>query len=129
MQRLSCFLVFNPSQIAAASLLFSINIGQSELAKRVLGVQQIPRDDLEVKIRYELEVHTDTITTDEAMDFSVESNSIGNGPLRLWTVPIEELTNVQKERDVEPIYKLLVDKLNEVCYEGILTSDESLFIK
>ena len=87
MQRLSCFLVFKPSQIAAASLLFSINIGQSKLAKRVLGVQQIPRDDLEVKIRYELEVHTDTIATDQ-MDFSVDSTDYDNSPLRLWTVPI-----------------------------------------
>ena len=63
------------------------------------------------------------------MDFSVNSDENDESPLRLWTDAIQKLTSVQKERDVEPVYKLLVNKLNEFCYEGILSSDESLFIK
>ena len=50
-------------------------------------MQQIPKDDLEVKIRYELEVHTDTIASNQ-MDFSDEGNDDDASPLRLWTVPI-----------------------------------------
>ena len=41
-----------------------------------------------MKIRYELEVHTDTITTDHQMDFSEDANDDDTSPLRLWTVPI-----------------------------------------
>ena len=53
------------------------------------------KDDLELKIRNELEVHTDTIR-DTAFDFSVDSNDQDNSPLRLWTLAIESLTSLQK---------------------------------
>ena len=43
--------VLYPSRAgAAASLLFSINIGQSSIAKALIGVSQIPKHELEYHI-------------------------------------------------------------------------------
>ena len=44
MQREACFLQFKPSQIAAASLLFSINLSCSMIVKSILGLMQISKE-------------------------------------------------------------------------------------
>ena len=46
MQHESCFLKFRPSQMAAASLLFSINLIQSDIAKSVVDLDQITQNKL-----------------------------------------------------------------------------------
>ena len=44
MQREACFLKFKPSHKAAASLLFSINLIQSDLVKSILDIKNIPKE-------------------------------------------------------------------------------------
>ena len=46
MQREACFLKFKPSQMAAGSLLFSINLSKSDLVKSILDIKTIPKDQL-----------------------------------------------------------------------------------
>ena len=48
MQREAHFLRYRPSQIAAAALLFSINISQSIVAPKILEIKQIQPGQMEV---------------------------------------------------------------------------------
>ena len=60
MQRESAFLSFKPSQIAAASLLFTINFSQSEVIHTILAIDRIPKEELENLIVSELRLHFDS---------------------------------------------------------------------
>ena len=62
MQRESCFMDFKPSQIAAASLLFSFNLSKSSIVKDLLNLKQIPQEKLEVALQETLAVH-DSVTS------------------------------------------------------------------
>ena len=44
-------------------------------------------------------------------------------PLHLWNREIEQVTSVGKTKDLEPVYTLLVQKLDTVCYQNQLNSD------
>ena len=50
MQRESLFLKYKPSAIAAAALIFAINISQSQVAKEVLGIKRMETGKLEVSL-------------------------------------------------------------------------------
>ena len=50
MQRESLFLKYKPSAIAAAALIFAINISQSKVAQDVLGIKRIETGKLEVSL-------------------------------------------------------------------------------
>ena len=57
MQRESLFLRFRPSQLAAASLLFSINFIHSKVVKSTIEMEPLPKEALEVFIIEEIGVH------------------------------------------------------------------------
>ena len=50
MQRESLFLKYKPSAIAAAALIFAINISQSKVSQEVLGLERIDTNKLEVSL-------------------------------------------------------------------------------
>ena len=119
MQRESCFLDFRPSQIAAAALLFAINITQSPVAK-VCGVDNI--EDLKLKSLFfgsAIYMEIGGVKVDEEDK---------NCPLRMWNSSVEKLTYVRKSRDIEPCYTQLVEALNREQYKGKLSLDPMLFI-
>ena len=41
---------------------------------------------------------------------------------------MQKLTAVKKDEDIAPVYKLIVDKLNEVEYNNKLSEDPSILI-
>ena len=41
---------------------------------------------------------------------------------------MQKLTAVKKDEDIAPVYKLMIDKLNEVEYKNKLSEDPSLLI-
>ena len=90
MQRESCFLAYRPSQIAAASLLFAINFSQSKVVKPILGLERIPKAELETIVSEELMFHfnSDKVIPPKGLQTRVELSD----PLRLWTIEIENLT-------------------------------------
>ena len=119
MQRESCFLDFRPSQIAAAALLFAINMTQSPIAK-VCKVENI--EDLKLKSLFfgsAIYMEIGGVKVDEEDD---------NCPLRMWNSSVEKLTYIQKSRDIEPCYAQLVESLNRELYKGKLSLDPLLFI-
>ena len=40
-----------------------------------------------------------------------------NCPLRLWNDSVEKLTYLSKEVDVKPVYRALINRVNEKCYD------------
>ena len=120
MQRESCFLDYQPSQIASAALLFAINITQSPVAK-VCGVENI--EDLKLKSLF-----FGSAIYMEIGGVKVEEED-QKCPLRMWNSAVEKLTYIQKERDVEPCYSRLVGALNSEQYKGKLSLDPLLFVQ
>ena len=39
-------------------------------------------------------------------------------PLHLWNREVEQVTSVGKTKDLEPVYTLLVHKLDTICYQN-----------
>ena len=58
-----------------------------------------------------------------------EMDTDSDCPLRLWNEGIQKLTAVNKVRDLTPAYKMLVNKLDQVCYNNRLKSDTTILIK
>ena len=79
-QRESCFLNFKPSHIAAASLLFSINISLSDIAP-TLGIQQLHK--LHIGGIVNEPIRTDLFAQKD------------NNPLHIWDDSIERLTSIK----------------------------------
>ena len=118
MQREPCFLNFRPSQIAAASLMFAINISQSDIANEI-GLKKI--DEASFKsLFFETSIYLE-ISGKKVQD----EESIC--ALRMWSASIEKLTCVKKQQDVAPVYRMLAKKLDEVWYDHKLNGDQKLF--
>ena len=49
-------------------------------------------------------------------------------PLKMWNESVQKLTCVKKDEDIKPVYRALVESLNEVWYDGKLYGDPSLFL-
>ena len=51
-------------------------------------------------------------------------------PLRMWSDSVEKLSCVKREQDIKPVYKQLVESLNQNCYDLKLYGDTtSLFVE
>ena len=111
MQRDSAFLNFRPSQIAAASILFAINISLSKVGTAI-GVKQI--EELALKsLFFETAIHM------EVKGKKVEEKN-ARCPLRYWNDAVQKLTAIKREADIKPAYKELVERLNRNWYENKL---------
>lgn len=106
----SYFLRFKVSQIAAASLLLAINIHQSAIAED-LGLPARLKDVYKCSFFYSRE--------DERK----------RCPLRHWNSQVRRLTLKCVGRDIMPCYKLLIDVVNEMEFEGALSRDPALFVQ
>ena len=111
MQRDSAFLNFRPSQIAAASILFAINISLSEVASAI-GVKKI--EELALKsLFFETAIHH------EVAGKKIEEKN-AKCPLRYWNDSVQKLTALKREADINAAYKELVERLNKNWYENKL---------
>ena len=85
MIRESKFLIYRPSQLAAAALMLSINICKSNSA-HVAGVTKIPQ--MKLSVIYEtLFIHTE-LESGERIEEAIDNSS----PLHIWSNPMEKLT-------------------------------------
>lgn len=111
MQRDSAFLNFRPSQIAAASILFAINVSLSKVASSI-GVKKI--EELALKsLFFETAIHMEVAGKKVA-----EKNA--KSPLRYWNDSVEKLTAMKRGADINAAYKELVERLNKNWYENKL---------
>ena len=119
MQREAHFLDFRPSQIAAASLLFAINISTSDVAPQI-NIKKI--EALQMKSLF-----FETAIYMEVAGIKIEEKDVKD-PLRMWNASLQKLTCIKKDQDIEPVYKSLVEKLNEQWYQNKLDDDPNLFL-
>ena len=47
----------------------------------------------------------------------------------MWNGSVQKLTCVKREEDIKPVYKALVESLNEVWFDCKLLGDPALFIR
>ena len=118
MQRHASFLAFRPSQIAAAALIFAINMTQSPVAS-LCRVKRI--EDLTLKSLF-----FESVIYMEIAGVRVEESD-SRCPLRMWSQSVEKLTAVKRARDVKPCYIELVKSLNAHQYDNKLSGDALLF--
>lgn len=82
MQRESLFLKYKPSAIAAAALIFAINISQSKVAKEVLGIKRMENGKLEVSLNSAALLHSEDVS------YENEKEPDPASPLRFWSSSI-----------------------------------------
>ena len=115
MQREAPFLAYKPSATAAASLVLAINISQSEVAPSI-GVKRIP----ELKMQSLLH---DTLTIHAELSAGLLDEQDTTSPLRIWNPAVEKLTLLKREANIRPVYRALIENLNESVYKQKLFED------
>ena len=103
---------FKPSHLAAASLVFSLNLSASPIIEDVLDVKQIPVEKLEQRMKETLDLHNDIVGLKE----NSKDVTKATGPLTWWSDSIQMLTKVNRN-DIAPVYTMLIAKLDSDCYE------------
>ena len=69
------------------------------------------------------------ISDTESIELKIDDDKVNDiGPLCIWNNTIENLTYIKRHEDVEPVYKLLVEMLNIVCYDKKLCEEPEIFI-
>lgn len=63
----------------------------------------------------------------EVAGVKIEEKNAGC-PLHMWSDYVEKLTCVKRAEDIAPVYKALVERINENWYEQKLLGDQKLFI-
>jgi hypothetical protein len=103
---------FSSSQLAAASVMFALNLSKSPVAYE-LSLSQLKNVD------YKNFFHEATTAKD-----------VSTCPaLAQWNSEVAALTRLARERDVAPCYKFLVKYLNESEYAGSLKEHKDLFCR
>jgi hypothetical protein len=110
----SSFLRFKTSQMAGAALMLAINIHQSSIAPQ-LGLPGKLSNLHERSAFFDM---TPSTPSDNEKD---------NGPLRHWNQGVRRLTQKCVGRDIMPVYKVMVNIVNTVEFEGGLSADSSIF--
>ena len=113
------FLTYKQSAKAAAAAILAINICLSQTAK-VINASRIKRDKLKSLIYVALATHADSGVFEEIV--------VADGPLSIWNKQIEELTSVEKTRDIKQIYASLLSSVNTELFQNKLAKDPKLFI-
>lgn len=109
----SAFLKYKTSQMAAAALMLSINIHQSNLAVD-LGLPRKLSGLAERSSFFEAGV-------------TMAKEATKKCPIILWNKGVRRLTGKCVGRDVLPCYRTMIMIVNEVEFEGRLSADASLF--
>lgn len=61
--------------------------------------------------------------------FDQEDEVASQCPLRHWNAGVRRLTRKCVGKDIKPCYKLMLQVVNEMEFEGELAADHALFIK
>ena len=106
------FLDFKPSQIAAACLILACNISYSDVAIQI-GWNKLQDPHL--------------LSIQKLNQMGVASNYARSGAFRMWDKTVKQLTMLSSSRDIKPAYVALINSLNSKQYNGMLSSDPTLF--
>ena len=99
------FLDFRPSQIAAASLLLAVNLNQSGVSSSRI-FKQTPDLSSQKSMPY-----GDTTGLELGGQISGRRRTIM--PFSLWDKAVEDLTGLNRQNDIKPIYKSLLQQLQQ----------------
>jgi hypothetical protein len=112
MQRKPEFLQFKASQIAAAAFLLATNLSRSKLATK-FGLVKLD------------EINCELSDIDCEMQGSADARD--NNPLALWTEQVAELSGIHAATCIKPVYKILLNYVNDLFFKGQLVADASLW--
>jgi len=110
----SLFLRFKSSQVAASALLLAINIHQSPIAEEIGLPCQL--ENIEARSFFF-----------EATSEKRESSESEECPLRYWNAGVRRLTSKCVGKDIKPCYKVMINLVNKMEFEELLSKDASLF--
>ena len=109
MHRVSDFLNYSHSQWAAVALLLSININLSPVKSKI-GLK--PLQDESTYTLLNSPQYSETLYMSSIFSLE-EQNEANRGPLKLWTSNIAQMTSLDRSRDIEGIYSLLLNMIND----------------
>lgn len=108
------FLNFKPSQLAASSLILSINLCSSTIIAHQFGFNEFDCRKLQSSI---------------AINISDNTSQNVNNPLKIWGDQIKALTLISTSRDIKAPYSMLIDAINAAEFANALSADPTLFVQ